>query len=94
MALFKVVLCTWGKIVGEAVGPRFRVRHRVARTQGAAFQSVLFPAYELPIADRDGQQVSRRSGVVPAALLREAGHDFMIWVVGIHFKQYGRNDIR
>ena len=43
MALFKVVLCTWGKIVGEGVGPRFRVRHPVARTQGVPFQSVLFP---------------------------------------------------
>jgi len=61
MALFKVVLCTWGKIVGEAVWSRFSRATSGCRTQGAAIHWVPSLAYELPIADREGQRISRRS---------------------------------
>ncbi len=49
------------------MGRNFCVRHLVARTQEAAFHSVLSLVYELANMDGEGQQRSRRSGRVSSA---------------------------
>ena len=47
MALFKVVLCAWGKIVGECVGWQFRARHPVPSNKDRSFISVQSLAHRL-----------------------------------------------